>query len=355
MKVGVIGASGVVGRALLERLADAGIPAIGFSRRAPDLAGATHIPLDLLDAGHCADLARGELGDVTHLVYTALFEKPGLIAGWLDEDQMRTNLRMLENVLSPLARSDSLRHVTLLQGTKAYGAHVKPMRIPGRERDPRVEHPNFYWLQEDYVRALEAKSDWNFTIWRPQIVFGHALGAPMNMVAAIGVYAALKKHRGQPLAWPGGTSGIMEATDADLLAEAIMFSFDNPRFSNETFNVTNGDVFTWENLWPTIVSSLGCEQGEPSPERLAEVGYDEDAWREIAATHDLAQYSVRELVGDSFFYADALFSTGRDQPPPPAIVSTIKLRQAGFHRCIDTEDMLAKWFGKLREMKILPP
>lgn len=357
MKVGVIGASGVVGRALLERLADAGIPAIGCSRRAPDLPRAKHIPLDLLDAGHCAELASGALGEVTHLVYTALFEQPGLIAGWLDEDQMQTNLRMLQNVLAPLAASKNLRHVALLQGTKAYGAHVMPMRIPGKEREPRVAHPNFYWLQEDYLRALQAeeKSGWTFTIWRPQIVFGHALGAPMNMVAALGVYGALKKHRGEPLAWPGGTSGIMEATDADLLANAITFSFDSPAFDNETFNVTNGDVFTWENVWPTVVDSLGCDQGPSSPERLSEVGYDEDTWREIADAYDLAQYSIRELVGDSFYYADALFNTGRDQPPPPALVSTVKLRQAGFHDCIDTEDMLRKWFDKLRDMKILPP
>jgi hypothetical protein len=33
------------------------------------------------------------------------------------------------------AATKNLQHVTLLQGTKAYGAHVGPIPIPARERD----------------------------------------------------------------------------------------------------------------------------------------------------------------------------------------------------------------------------
>jgi len=39
---------------------------------------------------------------------------------------------------------------------------------------------------------------------------------------------------------------------------------------------------------------------------------------------------------------------------PPALVSTIKARQRGFGACIDTEDMLVKWFERLRQMRLLP-
>jgi hypothetical protein len=42
-----------------------------------------------------------------------------LIAGWQERDQMETNLAMLKNCLEPLG-SKSLRHVTMLQGTKAF-------------------------------------------------------------------------------------------------------------------------------------------------------------------------------------------------------------------------------------------
>ena len=50
-----------------------------------------------------------------------------------------------------------------------------------------------------------------------------------------------------------------------------------------------------------------------------------------------------------------LFHYGRDVVRPPALVSTIKLRQAGFGGCIDTDDMFRKWFARFRERRLLPP
>ena len=34
--------------------------------------------------------------------------------------------------------------------------------------------------------------------------------------------------------------------------------------------------------------------------------------------------------------------------------SAVKVRQAGFHGCLDSETMFSQFFGKLREMKLLP-
>jgi hypothetical protein len=46
--------------------------------------------------------------------------------------------------------------VTLLQGTKAYGVHVRPLSVPAREnRSEMHEQPNFYWNQENHLRALQ--------------------------------------------------------------------------------------------------------------------------------------------------------------------------------------------------------
>jgi hypothetical protein len=35
-------------------------------------------------------------------------------------------------------------------------------------------------------------------------------------------------------------------------------------------------------------------------------------------------------------------------------LSTIKLRQAGFHDCADTEEMYVDWFARLRREKVIP-
>jgi hypothetical protein len=46
---------------------------------------------------------------------------------------------------------------------------------------------------------------------------------------------------------------------------------------------------------------------------------------------------------------------GRAEPGPPAIVSTIKLMQAGFTEVIDTEAMFAKYFAEFQANRLLPP
>ena len=111
---------------------------------------------------------------------------------------METNLAMLRNLMEPLARSARrLEHVTLLQGTKAYGAHVRSgLPIPARERAPRDPHANFYWLQEDYLKAKAVEAGFRWTIFRPQIVVGAAWGAAMNPLLAFGAYAAIRREEG---------------------------------------------------------------------------------------------------------------------------------------------------------------
>ena len=87
----VAGASGVIGQAAVEHFAALpGWRAVGVSRRAPDRAPANyeHIALDLTEAAACRATAE-RFGAVTHVVYAALFEKPGLVPGWFEQDQMQ--------------------------------------------------------------------------------------------------------------------------------------------------------------------------------------------------------------------------------------------------------------------------
>ena len=354
-RIAIVGASGVVGRALLECLQREGEEVVGLSRRKPADLTANFVSLDLTDQKQCMEITSSTLANVTHLVYAALYEKPGLIDGWKEADQMETNLQMLKNILEPLKKTAKLRHITLLQGTKAYGAHVGRMKIPGREKDPRHPHENFYWLQQDYLADFCKNSGASSTIWRPQIIFGHALNAPMNMLNAIGVYASIMNSRGQPLVYPGGPSSVTEAVDADLLANAIRFSFDNTDFENEIFNITNGDVFGWQDIWSDLAGLFHMQTGESSQQRLSDWIYEaEEEWQRIVTNNNLKSYSIREIAGDSFFYADALLNADTKYAPPPALVSTIKLRRTGFTECMDTLDMFEKWFKKLRLLKIIP-
>ncbi|MFT5011646.1 MAG: nucleoside-diphosphate-sugar epimerase [Patiriisocius sp.] len=354
MRVVVVGASGIVGRSAMAQLQMAGIDALAISRRPPDLAHTEFLSLDLMDLEACRG-ASSALADTTHVIFAALYEKPGLIAGWREKDQMQTNLLMLEQFFDlALSQAHQLEHIALLQGTKAYGAHFKAMKIPGREREPRVSHDNFYWLQEDYIRERQIDSNWHYSIWRPQIVVGHGAGAPMNMLAAISAYAAFCRFDGKPFCYPGGPNNPIEATDADLLARAIIFGLESGKAKNEIFNVTNGDVFEWRNMWPVIGATLSLNLGDDSPHLLSPLYQREEDWQRLVQQFGLQACTLREFVGDSFHYADALFAAHSEYPPPPALVSTIKLRQAGFSECLDTEDMFAQWFRKLILMNRIP-
>lgn len=355
----VAGASGLVGFAAIRHfttLADWEV--VGVSRRIPaGLDGATLISVDLTDKRRCAEVF-GQMSAVTHLVYAAVNEKPGLIQGWVEREQMQLNLAMLQNLFEPLeAAAKNLQHVSLLQGTKAYGVHLAPFPVPARERWPRHQHENFYWLQEDYLREKQQGKAWHWTILRPQLIFGEAIGGNLNVLPAIGVYAALRREAGLPLSFPGGPPFIFEAVDADLLARACEWAATTPACGNEIFNITNGDVFVWQNVWPTIAEALGMQVGPPEPLSLAaEMPKREAEWAAIVHKYQLrAPTSLREFVGESFALADFSFAYGREHSPPPIIVSTIKARQAGFHDCMDTEDMLRKWFRRYQDLRLLPP
>ncbi|MFI4974964.1 MAG: NAD-dependent epimerase/dehydratase family protein [Caulobacterales bacterium] len=355
----IAGASGLIGAAAVEHFAQMpGWKVIGLSRRRPEApAGAAfeHLALDLTDAAACRDAA-ASLGEVTHVIYAALFEKPGLVPGWYEHDQMQTNLAMMRNLMDPLLRSASgLRHMSVLQGTKAYGAHVHRIKVPARESASRDPHENFYWLQEDYVRAAQRRAAWAFTIWRPQVVFGAATGVAMNLIPVLGAYAAICRELRLPFYCPGEHGNIIEAVDADLIASALAWAAESPAARGETFNITNGDVFVWENVWPAIAEAVGLAPAFGQPVSLAEfLPRHAHVWDEIVAKHGLRPIGMAQLLGESHHYADLLFSYGARQTPASTLVSTIKLRQAGFGDCIDTEAMFRKWLGRLADRKILP-
>ena len=354
----IAGATGLVGYAALKHFgSQPGCDVIALSRRKPDaLFGARWLALDLTDAAACRAMAPVFAG-VTHLVYAALHERPGLVAGWREDAQIRTNEAMLANLFDAVEQP-ALRHVTLLQGTKAYGVHVRPLAVPAREnRSEMHEQPNFYWNQERFIRGRQTGAAWCWSILRPVLIVGCSVGSAMNVIPALGAYAAMMRRAGKrTLDYPGGAGRVAQAIDADVLARCIAWSGESARARNEIFNVTNGDVFVWPNVWPAIADALGFAAGDPVPLALdREIRPQEPAWAEIRRQYGLVSGTLKDFVGLSFEYADYTMGHGRTEPGPPALVSTIKLMQAGFTEVIDTEAMFRKAFAEMQAKKLLPP
>jgi len=357
-KVVVAGATGLVGNAALRHFGSVGgTEVIALSRRRPrDLHGARFVPLDLTNAAQCAAVA-SELKDTTHLVYAALYEEPNLVDGWRDPRQIAVNDHMLRNLMGALEPvSPALQHVALLQGTKAYGVHVRPLIVPAREgRSEMYEQPNFYWAQENFLRGLQQGKAWHWSILRPVLIVGLAMGGAMDLIPPLGVYAAILREQGRALDFPGGAARVAQAVDVDLLARAIAWSGEASRARNEAFNVTNGDVFTWENIWPAISDALGMKPGKSVPLSMArEFPSWIEPWDALLRKHNLVAPPLKEFVGLSFQYADYSMRYGHIESGPPSIVSTVKINRAGFTEMMDTEDMWRKWFRQAREERLLP-
>jgi nucleoside-diphosphate-sugar epimerase len=356
-KVLITGASGLLGVAAIERFLDAGWDVVGVSRRKPELPSGRDIDflsVDLRDQEK-ARAAFEPLTDVTHIAYTALHEKPELVAGWSSKDQIDTNNAMLRNVVEPIVRSaTNFQHISVLQGTKVYGVHLHPIPIPARERDARKDHPNFFFDQEAYVGEMGAKHGFSYTALRPQLVTGPTPGA-LNVLPAIGAYAAIRREKGEPFGFPGGPSFVWEAADADLVGDVAVWAAQSPQAANEAFNITNGDVFEWRNVWPGIAETLGVEAGPDTPMSVtAYLAESADVWDKIVARYGLRSRSLRDLVGQGDQHADFAFAYGAPAGPR-AFVSTIKLRQAGFAKVVDTEVSFRKALQSLIDNKLLPP
>jgi hypothetical protein len=244
---------------------------------------------------------------------------------------------MLRNVVEPIVRTASnFQHISILQGTKVYGVHLHPIPIPARERDARKDHPNFFFDQEAYVREMGARHGFNYTALRPQLVTGPTPGA-LNVLPAIGVYAAIRREKGEPFSFPGGPSFVWEA-EADLVADVMVWAAQSPQAANEAFNITNGDVFEWRNVWPAIAKTLGAETGPDMPTSVtAYINEITDVWDRIVAKYHLRSRNLRELVGQGDQHADFAFAYAAPAGPR-AFVSTVKLRQAGFTKSTAVSD-----------------
>jgi nucleoside-diphosphate-sugar epimerase len=359
----VAGASGLIGHAALDEFVrDGGWDVIGLSRSVPaDVPGATVIALDLTDPAACRR-ALGPVGGVTHLVYAALQEGPGLLPGWFETELIERNGAMLRNLLDALDLGP-LQHVSLLQGTKAYGVHrpeIGPDRapLPLRERDRRVEHPNFYWLQEDELRARQADGGFALTIFRPTVVYGATANVNMNPLPAIAAYAALQRAAGEPLHFPGTETRRTqrEAVDADLVARALRWAATSPAAAGGTFNLTNGDVFCWDTVWPVLAETFGTEVGEHRPMSFAvDLPTRDAAWSELVGRHGLlAPPTVEGFVGaNSLVYADVVMA--EQQSVAPFVNSTIAARRAGFADCTDTADMFVDLLRRMAARRLIPP
>jgi len=343
----VVGAQGVIGRNLIDHLSTLDDwQVIGLSRRGGTDAGRVqHIAVDLLDIDDTrAKLSR--LDQVTHVFYAAYQDRPS----WAE--LVPPNVAMLVNVLDAIeAVAPQLEHISLMQGYKVYGGHLGPFKTPARETDAAFMPPEFMHDQQRFLEQRQQGKAWSWSAIRPAVVGGFALGNPMNLALAIAVYASISKELGLPLRFPGKPGAydhLVEMTDAGLLARATVWAATEPNCANQAFNITNGDLFRWNEMWPFIADYFALDVAPPLPLSLDTVMADkEPLWRAMGERHGLAPHAYAEV--SSWRFADFVFSWDYDM-----FGDGSKARRFGFHEHVETKAMFTRLFDDFRRRKIIP-
>ena len=295
------------------------------------------LTVDLLDRADTRAKV-GALTGVTHLFYAAYQDRPT----WAE--LVPPNLAMLTNLVEALDPA-ALEHVSLMQGYKVYGAHLGPFKTPARETDAGHMPPEF---NVDQQRFLEHRAGpWTWSAIRPSVVGGTALGNPMNLALVIAVYASISKELGLPLRFPGkpgAYDSLLEMTDAGLLASATVWATGQ----EGAFNIANGDLFRWRELWPKLAAYFGLEAAPPLRMSLVDVMADKaPLWTAMAARHDLAASYAD--VSSSWAFGDFVFGWDYDM-----FADTSKSRRAGFHTYVETEQMFYRLFDEFRKARVIP-
>lgn len=348
----VIGATGITGGAVLRRLVSGGVEAYGVARSPGELEpGARPITADLLDR----DGLIAALADLrpTHVYYTSWARRA------TETENCEVNARMMRNLFDALEPAGSVRHVALVTGLKhylgpfdAYGQGAVP-DTPFLETEARLPGENFYYAQEDELFAAAGRLGFTWSVHRSHTVIGFAVGNAMNMALTIGAQAAISRELGRPMVFPGSEvqwNGVTDLTDADHLADHMVWASTTPAAADEAFNVVNGDVFRWRRLWPQVAEHLGVEAegfvGEPRPVEQQMAGL-EDVWDRIVEQEGLQQPDLSKVA--SWWHTD--LDLGRTFE---CFADFGKSRALGFTGSVRTAEAFLATIDRYRDAGILP-
>jgi nucleoside-diphosphate-sugar epimerase len=348
----VVGATGIVGQNLGTRLTTEGWDVYGLSRSG----GASGQGVRPVRADFCdpAGLSQALDGVAPHLVaITAWSRQP------TEQENIAVNGAAVRNVLAALEPAGSVEHVALMTGLKHYlgpfEAYAQGVMAdtPFHEEEPRLDSPNFYYAQEDELFAAARRRGFTWSVHRSHTVFGFAVGNAMNMALTLSAYATICRELRRPFVFPGSRTqwnSVTDVTDADLLADQIIWAATHEAGRDEAFNTANGDVFRWRWLWPQIAAHFGVEwegfDGEPRPLTTAMAGMD-GVWKEIAGRYDLVEPDLDRIA--SWWHTDG--DLGRDIE---VLTDMNKSRNAGFTATRDTRASFFSYVEQYRAAKIIP-
>lgn len=346
----VVGSTGIVGGNLARRLAAQNWRVYGLARHPQSQEGIQPLAADLLSEASVAEALDG-------IPFTDVF-----IAAWLrqptESENVRVNGGMVEHLFQALRHTKTLRHATLVTGTKHYLGPFESYgqtkaETPFREDQPRLPGENFYYTQEDVLFRAADQLGFAWNVHRPHSIIGFALGNAMNMGVTLATYATICRETGAPFVFPGSAfqwNSLTDLTDARLLAEHLEWSALTPAAHNQAFNTVNGDIFRWRWMWPQLAAYFGIEaaplpdQTSPLETRMQDAA---PLWERIASKHALVEPNIHKLA--SWWHTDA--DLGRQVE---CVNDVTKSRNLGFLTYQESRRSFFHLFDRLKQSRIIP-
>ena len=150
----------------------------------------------------------------------------------------------------------------------------------------------------------------------------------MKLVTSLATYVAMSCELALPLRFPGTKEGW------------------NAR--NEIFNISNGDMYRWRQLWNELAAFYDLPIAEPlAISTVSEMSEKAPLWDSLVARYGLHSTPCEQIANWAF--VDWMLNFREE-----TIQSTIKIRQAGFADCIDTHQSFRRQLTRLRDLRIIP-
>ncbi|KAK2598794.1 hypothetical protein N8I77_012181 [Diaporthe amygdali] len=305
-----------------------------------------------------------DIDTVTHVIYAAYRVPPEKGPVPL----RAANDALLETSITAItALAPRIRSVILQTGGKAYGLlfseHID-LKPPFHESQPRVPSPwgdeIFYYSQVDILKRLssDAGHSWTFTEVRPDTIIGFVPGTnAMNVAQGLGFYLTLFREvhgAGARCAYPGTAAGYRSLhTDSsqDIIAKMEIFAALEPEKcgGGRAFNVADGEVVTWADIWGGICAYFGLE-GVPPTEETATAGdfvkQHVGRWLGLIEREKLASM---DILAHNWWFVERILQIPFDRQ-----FDLRSAREVGFKETIDTTRGYTLVFDRMRQAKMIP-
>ncbi|KAI0483598.1 NAD(P)-binding protein [Xylaria cf. heliscus] len=408
----VTGATGITGTAIVKALTNSPeyseVYTLSRSQKSEPHPKVKHATFDLQQPAGEMAVSLSHIPPVTHIFFCSYLADPD------EGEAARIKGAMLSNFLTALKMTGQIvdpQGFVLTCGAKQYGVHQGQPKNPMNEDDPtslfwleqKDRPPNFYYTQQRILEkaADDAGNTWSWTVTYPQEVVGFARANFMNLMSSLGLYCAVSKElEGSKLVFPGNKKNYLAFngwTSARHHADFCLWASTAQNANNQRFNVTNGDVQSWQDLWPRLAKRYDCtipDQMFPSPDgdRKSYPGY-EGSVRELHARPPVAEVEVElglkgefkqsvlynqidltkwaqrpevvkaweslrdkhgldQGVWDNATWGFVNFLLGREYS---CVASMSKARKMGFNKYADTWDEFQHTLKELEMAEMLPP